>query len=114
MEADGGAGGIGNARELVRRQNWQKGSSVARLLEALVHAAPEAVRHDDGKKTSAAALFPEFRAWHALLHPLFGLEAPDWTPVTEPQTELELFSSQQGELEEMGDVADDEEEENDE
>lgn len=113
MDAEGGAGGIGNARELMRRQNWQKGSSVARLLEALVHAAPEAVRHDDGKKTSAASMFPEFRAWHALLQPLFGIEAPDWTPVTEPQAELELFSTKQGELEEMEDEADEEEEESD-
>lgn len=113
MDAEGGAGGIGNARELVRRQNWQKGSSVARLLEALVHAAPEAVRHDDGKKTSAASMFPEFRAWHALLQPLFVIEAPDWTPVTEPQAELELFSTKQGELEEMGDEADEEEGESD-
>jgi putative DNA methylase len=113
MDAEGGAGGIGNARELMRRQNWQKGSSVARLLEALVHAAPEAVRHDDGKKTSAASMFPEFRAWHALLQPLFAVEAPDWTPVTEPQAELEFLASQQGELEEMEDEADKGEEESD-
>jgi adenine-specific DNA methylase len=110
MEADGGAGGIGNARELVRRQNWQKGSSVARLMEALVHAAPEAVRHDDGKKTSAASMFPEFRAWHALLQPLFGLEPPDWTPTVEPQTELELFSQVQTELDEPEEDEDEEEE----
>lgn len=110
MDAEGGAGGIGNARELMRRQNWQKGSSVARLLEALVHAAPEAVRHDDGKKTSAASMFPEFRAWHALLQPLFGLEPPDWTPTVEPQTELELFSQVQTELDEPEEDEDEEEE----
>ncbi|AKC83093.1 hypothetical protein IMCC26134_10455 [Verrucomicrobia bacterium IMCC26134] len=100
LEAGGGAGGIGNARELSRRQNWQKGSTVARLLEALVHAAPEAVRHDDGKKTSAAALFPEFSAWHSLLQPLFGVETPDWTPRVEPQFELALAGGEQAELEE--------------
>jgi len=99
LEAGGGAGGVGNARELSRRQNWQKGSIVARLLEALVHAAPEAVRHDDGKKTSAAALFPEFRAWHALLQPLFGVAAPDWTPRAEPQFELALIGDEQAEIE---------------
>lgn len=46
-------------------------------MEALVHAAPEAVRHEAGKK-SVAAQYPEFRAWHALLLPLFGIKPPDW------------------------------------
>ena len=110
LEAGGGAGGVGNARELARRQNWQKGSTVARLLEALVHAAPEAVRHDDGKKTSAATMFPEFRAWHSLLQPLFGIDAPDWTPATEPQFELTLNEGTQAVLAE-DEEADDEGEE---
>jgi len=105
------AGGIGNAKELARRQNWQKGGSVARLMEALVHAAPEAMQVDDGKKTSAAALFPEFRAWHTLLQPLFGIEPPDWTPKVEPQTELELFANSQTELETGEDVSEEEDEE---
>jgi hypothetical protein len=52
-----------------------------------VHAAPEAVKHLKGKK-SAAALFPEFRAWHALLKPLFGIDPPDWTPKKPPQSGL--------------------------
>jgi hypothetical protein len=47
-------------------------------MAALVQAAPAGVRIERGK-TSAAAKFPEFRAWHALLYPLFGLPAPDWT-----------------------------------
>ena len=102
---------MGNARELARRQNWPKGSSVARLMEALIHAAPEAVRVDDGKKTSAAAMFPEFRAWHALLQPLFGIEPPDWTPKLEPQPELELFAGSQAELAKAEEAEDDEEEE---
>jgi putative DNA methylase len=106
LEVKDSAGGIGNARELARRQNWQKGGSVARLMEALIHAAPEAVRHDDGKKTSAAAVFPEFRAWHALLTPLFGIESPDWTPPIEAQPELRLFEAQQGELGEPGEEED--------
>ncbi|MCC6354941.1 MAG: DUF1156 domain-containing protein [Verrucomicrobiae bacterium] len=108
IEAGGAAGGIGNARELARRQNWQAGGPVGRLTEALVRAAPEAVRHDDGKKTSAAALFPEFRAWHALLHPLFGIEPPDWTPRAEPQLEFALSEGAQTELDE---AAEDEDEE---
>ena len=77
-EAGGGAAGVGAARALVRQQGWKAGDPVARLMAALVEAAPEAVRHDKGAK-SAGALFPEFRAWHALLPALFGLPAPDWT-----------------------------------
>lgn len=109
IEVGGGAGGIGNARELAHRQNWQGRGPVARLLEALVHAAPEAVRHDDGKKTSAAALFPEFRAWHALLQPLFGIEPPDWTPRAEPQMEFALSEGAQAELDEAAEDDDEEE-----
>jgi len=78
IEAKGGAAGVGSAKALVRQQQWKPDSAVARLMAALVQAAPEAVRHDKGKR-SAAAKFPEFRAWHALLKPLFSLEPPDWT-----------------------------------
>jgi len=46
-------------------------------MTALVHAAPEAVRLPGDSKT-AAVDFPEFRAWHALLQPLFGAEPPTW------------------------------------
>lgn len=77
-EAGGGAAGVGAARSLARQQGWDKDSAVARLMAALVQAAPAGVRIERGK-TSAAAKFPEFRAWHALLFPLFGLPAPDWT-----------------------------------
>ncbi|MCY2953681.1 MAG: DUF1156 domain-containing protein [Planctomycetota bacterium] len=75
---EAGAGGVGSAKALARQQNWVKDSAVAMLMQALVLAAPEAVKHEKCK-TSAAALFPEFRAWHALLQPLFGIEPPDWT-----------------------------------
>jgi adenine-specific DNA methylase len=84
LEAKGGAAGVGSAKALVRQQNWNKDSAVARLLQALVKAAPEAVRREKGKN-SAAALFPEFRAWHALLEPLFGTSPPDWTEKAPPQ-----------------------------
>jgi adenine-specific DNA methylase len=110
LEAGGGAGGIGNAKELARRQNWQAGSPVARLLEALVHAAPEAVRHEAGAK-SAAAIFPEFRAWHSLLQPLFGIEPPDWTIKLAPEMELPLFAGLQGELDEAEEPEEEEESE---
>jgi len=84
LESGGGSAGVGSAKALARQQNWSKESTVARLMEALVHAAPEALRHDTGKK-SAAALFPEFRAWHELLRAIFGMEAPDWTMKAPPQ-----------------------------
>ena len=64
VEAKGGSAGIGSAKALARQQNWTKESAVAKLMAALVQAAPEAVKFEKGKK-SAASLFPEFRAWHA-------------------------------------------------
>jgi adenine-specific DNA methylase len=84
LEAGGGPGGVGSARALARQQRWGQDSPVARLMEALVRAAPEGVRREKGKK-SAAAQYPEFRAWHALLEPLFGAQAPDWTEQAPPQ-----------------------------
>lgn len=78
VEAGGGSGGVGSAKALIRQQRWTQESPVARLMSALVKAAPKAVRREKGK-TSAGALFHEFRAWHALLDPLFGIEPPDWT-----------------------------------
>jgi hypothetical protein len=99
LEAGGGAGGIGNARALMRQQNWSKKSSVAKLMDALVHAAPEALRHEHGKK-SAAALFPEFRAWHALLPALFEVPVPEWTEKKAPQMELSGLADAEEEEEE--------------
>jgi adenine-specific DNA methylase len=87
LEAGGGNAGIGSARSLARQQRWTKDSNVARLMEALVHAAPQAVRFEKGK-TSAAALYPEFRAWHEMLEPLFGLAAPEWKKPEPPQVQL--------------------------
>jgi hypothetical protein len=87
LEAGGGNAGIGSARSLVRQQRWTKDSPVARLMEALVHAAPQAVRFEKGK-TSAAALYPEFRAWHEMLEPLFSLAAPEWKKPEIPQGQL--------------------------
>ena len=82
VEAGMGDGGIGSAKGLALQQGWSKDSTVAQLIEALVQAAPQAVRigtTEMGKK------YPEFRAWHALLNPLFGITAPDWTPVAVAQ-----------------------------
>jgi hypothetical protein len=56
-EAGGGTAGVGAARSLARQQGWDKDSAVARLMAALVQAAPAGVRIERGK-TSAAAKFP--------------------------------------------------------
>jgi putative DNA methylase len=58
-------------------------------MEALVRAAPPAVRFPGGgKQKTVADEFPEFRAWHAMLRPLFGLEPPDWQPAAVLQPTL--------------------------
>jgi hypothetical protein len=44
-------------------------------------------------------LFPEFRTWHALLRPLFGIEPPDWTEKAPPQGVLALKPSEEAEEE---------------
>lgn len=114
-EAGGGAAGIGAARSLARQQGWDKDSPLARLLAALVQAAPPAVRIERGK-TSAAAKFPEFQAWHALLFPLFGVPAPDWTEKLPDQMEFELAAPEESDDEDLGldDEASEEDEEEDE
>lgn len=84
IEAGGGASGIGSAKALVRQQRWARDSAVARLMEALVHATPEGLRHEKGKQ-SVVVKFPELRAWYALMEPLFGFTPPDWTVKPPPQ-----------------------------
>lgn len=114
VDAGGGAAGIGAARSLARQQGWDNDTPVARLVVALVQAAPEAVRIERGK-TSAAARFPEFRAWHTLIFPLFGIPAPDWTEKLPDQFELGLLPSNEDAEEEEPELedseADDDEEE---
>ena len=78
-EAGGGDAGIGAAASMARQRGWTAESRCARLMAALVNAAPEAVRFSgNGRQKTAADDFPEFRAWHALLKPLFGIEPPEW------------------------------------
>lgn len=88
LEAGGGASGIGSARALATRQGWGEDSAVARLMHALVLAAPEAMRQEPQSERDIAAQYAEFRAWHALLQPLFGIEPPDWTPKPPEQPTL--------------------------
>lgn len=109
IEAKIDAAGIGSAKALVRQQNWNRDSAVAQLMQALVNAAPEAVRREKGKK-SAAAMFPEFRAWHVLLEPLFGMTGPDWTEKAPPQGVLALQMGTSGGPEEEAESPEDEEE----
>jgi len=99
LEAGGGTGGIGSARALARQQRWSKDSTVAHLMEALVNAAPEALRHEKGKK-NAAARFPEFRAWNELLYPLFEISPPDWTEKPLQIMELPLKYASEADVEE--------------
>ncbi len=115
LEAGGGAPGTGAAKALARQQQWKADSPVARLMAALVEAAPEAVRHDRGKQ-SAGAQFPEFRAWHALVSELFGIPAPDWTEKKPEQIVFSLESERAADVEEEEDLADEfeEDEESDE
>jgi len=78
-EAGGGQAGIGAARGMALQQGWNADGPCARLMEALVKAAPSAVRFPGkGNEKTAADDFPEFRAWHAMLKPLFGIEPPEW------------------------------------
>lgn len=112
VEAPNERAGVGAARQLMHQQGWTRESAVARLMAALVNAAPEAVRNSK-KKGDAADLFPEFHAWHVLMQELFGLEPPDWTEAPPPQMELGLsFGDENDEelgLEEDGDEEADEE-----
>ena len=103
-EAAGGNPGLGSARQLAMQQGWKGGSPVARLMEALLKAAPPALWHDTGK-TSAAALYPEFRAWHAMIEPIFAVRPPEWPA---PKSDLELHFPDE---EEKEDETDDETEE---
>jgi len=115
VEAKGGAAGVGSAKALARQQNWPKDSAVAKLMAALVQAAPEAVKFErltkGGKPDPKAAStqFPEFRAWHALLPGLFGIEAPEWKEKAPPPDLFTLSGADQAETEFDDEEAEEEE-----
>jgi hypothetical protein len=77
-------------------------------MAALVRAAPPALWHERGRR-SVAARFPEFRAWHDLLDPLFGVEAPKWREETPPQAVLGLGFAGEDDEEEAEDLEEEDE-----
>lgn len=89
-DAGGGAAGIGAARALANRHGVKAGDPTIRLIEALLKASPLALRRDKG---AAALKFPEFRAWHAMIQPLFGVTPPDWTEKGPDQGMLALLTA---------------------
>ena len=89
-DAGGGAAGIGAARALANRHGIKSGDPTVRLIEALLKASPLALRSDKG---AATLKFPEFRAWHAMLQPLFGITPPDWTEKGPDQGMLALLAA---------------------
>ncbi|MFZ2147692.1 MAG: hypothetical protein WAV28_10785, partial [Sedimentisphaerales bacterium] len=55
--------------------------------------------------------YPEFRAWHALLEPLFEIKPPEWKKKAEPQAALFTEEETEEETEEKLNEEEDAEEE---
>jgi hypothetical protein len=113
VDAGGGAAGIGAARSFATRHGIKLGDPTVRLIEALLRAAPPAVRRE---KNAVAQKFAEFRAWHAMLQPVFSLTPPDWTEKKPDQSVLDLITksatpSEDAEAVEIEDEDEDEDEE---
>jgi putative DNA methylase len=89
------------------RHSIKTGDATVRLIEALLKAAPPAVRRDKGE---VAARFGEFRAWHAMLEPLFGIAPLDWTEKLPDQGALQLLARTGAGLDEDEEIDLDEEE----
>jgi putative DNA methylase len=103
-DAGGGAAGIGAAKSFAVRQGIKTGDATVHLIQALLAACPPALRN---AKNKIAQEFAEFRAWHELLEPLFGITPPDWTEKLPDQRELELLL--QSSVDEEDDLKADEE-----
>lgn len=100
-DAEGGANGLAAAKGMALQLGWGADSACGRLMTALVNAAPEGVRFPGKKKQKTAAdEFPEFRAWHAMLKPLFGIDPPEWIEPKEEQVSMEPRWSDEDEDEE--------------
>lgn len=109
-DAGGDAAGIGAAKSLALKHGIRAGDPTVRLIEALLKAAPPAVRRAG---TTIAAKFPEFRAWHAMLLPLFGITPPDWTEKAPDQGMLALLARKTAEADEEAEAEEIEEDEED-
>ena len=96
-DAGGGAAGIGASKSFALRHSIKPGDATVRLIEALLKAAPPAVRRDKGE---VAVKFAEFRAWHTMLEPLFGIAPPDWTEKPPDQGVLQLLARTGGGIDE--------------
>ncbi|MDH7603136.1 MAG: DNA methyltransferase, partial [Armatimonadota bacterium] len=91
-DAGGSDNGIASAKAMALQMGWGADSPCCKLMTALVNAAPPAVRFAGTKKQKAAAdAYPEFRAWHAMLKPLFGIEPPEWKPPVAAQQVLAIY-----------------------
>lgn len=110
IDAGGGAAGIGAARSFATRHSIKLGDPTVRLIEALLRAAPPAVRRE---KNAVAEKFAEFRAWHAMLLPVFGLTPPDWTEKKPDQAVLDLLAKTATPSDEDADDVETEDEEED-
>jgi len=111
-DAGEGGAGIGAAKSLALKHGIKAGDATVRLIEALLKAAPPAVRRDKG---DVAKRFPEFRAWHVMLRPLFDLEPPDWTEKGPDQSMLQLLTKPHDvDDEDVTEIEEDEGEEGDE
>jgi hypothetical protein len=106
-DAGGGAAGIGAAKSFTLRHSIKTGDATVRLIEALLKAAPPAVRRDRGE---VATRFAEFRAWHGMLLPVFAIEPPDWTEKPPEQGVLQLLARTAAAADEGEEIDRDEEE----
>jgi adenine-specific DNA methylase len=107
-DAGGEAAGIGAAKSFALRHAIHPGDPTVRLIAALLKAAPPAVRRDRGE---VALRFAEFRAWHAMMQPLFGVEPPDWTEKPPNQGVLELLARRAADGEKFEEEIEEEDEE---
>ena len=89
LEAGGGEGGIGSAQSLRRARRGRTAPSPSccrpwwRRRLGPLHKEPKIEKEADAR-------FPEFRAWRALMKPLFGMEPPDWKEEIPIQLEMDL------------------------
>ena len=89
---------------MARQQGWGADSPCARLMAALVNAAPIAVRFPGkGKKKTVADDFPEFRAWHDMLKDVFGIDPPEWKEPEKPKLLIDIDDEEEDESEEEQD-----------